>query len=319
MSAPFASPNSTVHPGLYAMNVTGTGLSVARAEGVAQQVEQENALAAAILDAIQQARASGLDSFAPLDGLLSPPAGMNAFEMDALFQRVLGMKYLGIEGQTTGYRTLSLSAWSEAAMALQRDSASLSSRLSPGQGGGIHYADGRWYINAQTYTLAESFLALRVSDYSSMDQFLAEQMNRANMNTVAARKIIGLLSDLNATFASRGGNEGTYALSAQLQPLLTTHSLTLAELANWGGRVVGGGNFASVQTSGQDSISASTYAALITEAKAIFESINAENQVSQVRLDSVVNARDNVISGLNAFMKGYAAQQAALGRMLGGT
>lgn len=319
MSAPFASPTSITHPGLYAINVTGTGLGVTRAEGVAQQVEQENALAAAILDAIQQARASGLDNFAPLDGLLSPPAGMNAFEMDALFQRVLGLKYSGIEGQTPGYRAMSLGEWSDAAMALQRDSASLSSRLAPGQGGGIHYADGRWYINGQTYTLAESFLALRVSSYGAMDQFLSEQMNRANVNTVAARKVIGLLSDLNATYASRGGSEGTYGLSAQLQPLLTKHSLTLAEVANWGGRVVGGGNFASLQTSAQDSISASTYAALITEAKAVFESINAENQVSQVRLDTVVNARDNVISGLNAFMKGYAAQQAALGRMLGGT
>lgn len=318
MMGRFASPTSTAHPGLYAMQVTGTGLSAAGADGVAQQAEQNAALAAGILDAIQQARASGMMSFAPQEGLLPPPVGMTLAQMEDAFDRVLGLPYLGVLGQTPGYRALSLSEWSDAAMALQRDAASLSSRLAPGQGGGVHYAEGRWYINGKTYTLAESFLAMRVSSYSAMDQYLADQMNRANVNTVAARKVIGLLSDLNATYASRGGDEGTYSLSAHLQPLLVQRDLSLADVAKWGQRVTGGGHFASVQSGSQDGISAATYADLIKEAKAIFESINAENQVSQVRLDSMVNARDNVISGLNAFMKGYAAQQAALGRMVGG-
>lgn len=318
MGGHFSSPDSTVHPGLYALHVTGTGLDAAATVDVAQQAEQSEALVVAILAAVQQARARGLTSFAPSDGLLPAPAGMTAAQVQDKFQRVLGLPYQGLVGQTEGYRALSLAEWSGAAMALQKDAASLLSRLTPGAGGGLHYADGCWYINGQTYTLAESFLALRVTQYSSMDLYLADQMNRANVNTSAARKVVGVLSDLNATYASQGASSGSFSLSQDLQPLLEQRELSLADLAKWGARVSGGGNFASVQSSGQDAISATTFAALITEAKSIFDSINAENQVSQVRLDSVVNARDNVISGLNAFMKGYAAQQSALGRMAGG-
>lgn len=319
MSAHFSSPNSTAHPGLYVLNVTGTGLGSADAAGVTQRIGQEGVLASAIAESIRRARASGLTEFAPADGLLPPPSGMNEDEVEDLFQRVLGLKYQGVLGETAGYRALSLSEWSDAAMALQRDSASLSSRLAPGQGGGVHYADGRWYINGQTYTLAESFLALRVSVYGAMDQYLSEQMNRANLNTMAARKVVGLLTDLNATYAANGGSGGSYSVADDLQPLLAQHDLSLTDVANWGSKVVAGGNFASVQSTAQDAITSTTFAALITEAKAIFESINAENQVSQVRLDSMVNARDNVISGLNNFMKGYAAQQSALSRLVGGT
>jgi len=321
VSTQLAPLSSAAHPGLYALNVTGTGLSAGDALGVTQEIGQSRAAAAAVVQAIGLARAKGLSSFAPSDGLLSPPAGMSPAQMESLFQRVLGLGYQGVVGQTKGYRTLTLAEWSNAAMALERDAAGLSSRLSPGQGGGVHYADGRWYINGQTYTLAESFLALRVSAYSAMDQYLADQMSRTQTNAGAARKLVGLLADLNATFASRGGSSASYSAATDLSALAGQHDLTLADLARWGAKVLGGGNFAAVESAsagGRDGVSGTEYAALITEAKAIFDSINAENQVSQVRLDSVVNARDNVINGLNQFMKGHTAQQAALGRMVGG-
>ncbi len=320
MSGTQALPHSTAHPGLYRLNVTGTGLSGAQSAEVTDQARQELEIASAILQAIVQARSSGQSSFTPSEGL-QPPAGMTPQDLDAVFQRVLGMNYQGVPGLTDGDRALSLGEWSDAAMALQRDAAGLSSRLAPGQGGGVQYADGHWYINGQTYTLAESFLALRVSSYSAMDLYLSDQMNRTQNNASTARKLVGLLSDLNVTFATRGGSSGSYSVSTDLVAALGQHDLNLANLAQWGAKVAGGGNFAAVaaaSASGRDAVSGSEFASLITEAKAVFDSINAENQVSQVRLDSVVNARDNVINGLNQFMKGYAAQQAALGRMVGG-
>lgn len=314
MSGQFASPTRAGAMGLTGLSVTGTGLSANGVQVVREQTQQAEALAAAILAAIERARSKGLTSFAAFDGVLAPPEGMDLWQMAEVFGRVLGMVDPG-----DGERALSLSEWSEAAMSLQRDAASRQSRLAPGQGGGIQYADGRWYINGQAFTLAESFLALRMANYSTMDRFLVDQMNRTNLNTMTARKMVGLLSDLNASYANRGGSSGTFAVSTDLLPLLTQHGLTLDELARWGERTAGGGQFASVLASSADALSASSFAALITEAKSIFELINAENQVSQVRLDSVVNARDNVINGLNVFMKGHAAQQAALGAMVGGT
>lgn len=320
MSASLRPVTSTAHPGLYQLHVTGSGLSGSQSTQVADQARQQNEMAQAILQAIARARASGLSSFELAEGL-QPPAGMTVLQMDAVFQRVLGMHYQQEPGNAEGPRALSLSEWSDAAMALQRDAAGLSSRLAPGRGGGVHYADGRWYINGQAYTLAESFLAMRVSSYSAMDLYLSDQMNRTQSNASAARKLVGLLADLNATFAARGASSASYSTATDLVTLLGRHELTLADVAQWGSRVVGGGNFATVlaaSSNGQDVIAGSDYAALITEAKAVFDAINAENQVAQVRLDSLINARENVINGLNQFMKGHAAQQAALGRMAGG-
>ena len=315
------SSGSTAHTGLYRLGVTGTGLDAASTADTRAQVSVRERVADAIIEAMREARTRGVMSFSASSGILSIPAGVTAAQMDALLEEFLGAPSQTEDGLTAEGQS-SLAQWSDTAIALRNSAASLASRLSPGQGGGVHYADGRWYINGQPYTLAESFLALRVSTYSSLDQYLAEQMNKANSNAIVARRLLGLVSDLNARYAARDGSAGSYDIQADVVDLLADNGLSLNELASWGTRVSGGGNFATVadaHLSGSSAaLSATTYAALITEAKALFDATNAENQVGQVRMDGVVNARQNVVDGMSSFMKGYDAQQSSLARMLKG-
>lgn len=313
---------STSHPGVYRLSITGTGLDAAATIDTRNRAQQQQAVAAAVVKAIGAARSAGLDNFAPSDGFLPLPAGISLSRIQDIFSSVLGIPYSGTRGQTPGYGPLSLSQWSDAAMALQQDAAALASRLAPGQGGGVHYAGGYWYVNGQRYTLAESFLALRVSNYASLDTQIAALMNRQSLNAGAARKVVALVSDLQATYANRGGASGSYVASSDVVALLTRQGLSLSQMGTWGASVSGGGTFATVESAyagnTNAAVAATAYAALITEAKAVFNSFNAENQVSQVRLDSIVNARQNVIAGLSAFLTGQQSQQDALARGLQG-
>lgn len=308
--------------GVYRLSITGTGLNTAAASDTRARAQQQQAVAAAVVQAIAAARAAGRDSFAPSEGFLPLPAGISLSRMQDIFSSVLGIPYSGVLGQTPGYAPMSLSQWSDAALSLQQDAAALTSRLAPGQGGGVQHAGGYWYVNGQRFTLAESFLALRVANFASLDTQIAALMNRQSVNAAAARNVIALLSDLQATFASRGGSSGSYGASSDVVALLTRQGLGLSQMATWGASVSGGGTFASVQaayaSNPNAAVSGTDYAALITEAKAVFNSFNAENQVSQVRLDSIVNARQNVVAGMSAFMVGQQAQQDALARGLQG-
>ena len=319
MTGSLANPTSTQRDGLYRLAVTGSGLDVVAAADTETRAQYSAALADAIVAAIARARARGLDAFAPGDTSLFAPVGVPPASLATLFSDVVGVPYRGTPGQTPGYRALALSEWSDAALALRGEAAALRSRLAPGQGGGLNHADGYWYVNGQRYTLAESFLALRFSSYTAVDAYLADTLNRANLNTTAARKLVATVRDLNASYASSGGSNGTYSAQG-LVDLLARNGLTLGDVAAWGERVSGGGNFAAVlgdyAASNGAAIDASRYAELITEGKAIFDAFNADNQVSQLRLDSVVNQRQNIVNGMSSFLQGYTNQQATIGRML---
>jgi hypothetical protein len=308
-------------PGLYRLSVTGTGLSADEQAATAERIDQRTAVVVAIVSALAQARSRGLSEFAPSDGLLPLPEGVSAAQMRAAFADVVGVPYEGTQGQTPGYRALTLAEWSDAAMALQKDVAGLKSRLAPGAGGGVSYANGHWFVNGRSFTLAETFLAARMATFTSMDSFMAEQMNRLNANIRSARKVMALTEGLNALYASRGGSTGTYS-AADVVTLLSDEGLNLAQVANWGSQVSGGGSFASVESayvaSASASVSASEFASLITEAKAIFDATNADNQVTQVRTDSVVNARQNVVDGMTSFLKAQRDQLTVLARGLQG-
>jgi len=318
---PNPGPSST-HPGVYSLSIRGTGLDAAATADTRTRAQQQQAVAAAVVQAIGAARSAGLDNFAPSDGFLPLPAGISLARMQDIFSSVLGMPYSGTVGQTPGYGPMSLSQWSDAATVLQQDAAALVSRLAPGQGGGVQYAGGYWYVNGQRYTLAETFLALRVSNYASLDTLIAALMNRQSLNAGAARKVIALVGDLQANYAKQGGSSGTFSVSTDVVTLVTRQGLGLSQLAAWGASVSGGGTFATVESAyagnANAAVAATDYAGLITEAKAIFNAFNAENQVSQVRMDSIINARQNVIAGLSAFLSGQQSQQEALARGLQG-
>lgn len=308
-------------PGLYRLAVNGTGLSAGEQAATQSRIDQRAAVALAIVSALAQARNRGLSEFAPSDGLLPRPEGVSATEMRAAFAEVVGVPYEGTIGQTPGYRALTLREWSDAALALNKDVAGLKSRLAPGAGGGVAYANGQWFVNGRSFTLAETFLATRMAAFTSMDSFMADQMNRLSANIGSARKVMALTAGLNAMYASRGGSAGAYS-AADVVAILGDKGLNLAQVANWGSRVRGGGAFASVEAayagSAGAAVSASDFASLIAEAKAIFDATNADNQITQVRTDSVVNARQNVVDGMTNFLKAQRDQLTVLARGLQG-
>lgn len=320
MSATVSSFASVVHPGVYRVSVTGIGLSESAQAALAVDLQAQQDLIDGMVRALHAARAAGEAGFLPSLSRIALPDGMSEAELNALFTSVVGRPFFGPEGVTPGFGQLSLSQWSDAVLLLQRDAAAKASRLGPGSGGGIQYADGAWFINGQRYTLTESFLALRVANFTNMDAQLAEHMNKSNINAITARKLLGLVADLNRTFGANGGKDGSYTVTDDLLPVLEDNGLTLADLASWGGSVAASSYFASVLASytsnANAAISGEDFGSLITETKSIFDATNADNQVSQLRMESLVNARENLLRGLTNYLKGDQVQMTAMARGL---
>lgn len=295
------------HSGFFRLVVAGTGLSATQTVDTRAQVGQWGLLADAIRQAIASARQQGRSQFAASDPVLSLPHGISASQVDDLWKSYVQDSLLETQTPVTLTGPSSLAEWSQLALALRREASALTSRLAPGAGGGLQYAQGLWFINGQAYTLSQSLLALKASEVSAFDLELSAQMSQLSANVNTARRVVGLIADLNLTYAKAGGNAGTFSAGTDVVNLLTHHGLTLSQMADWGETVVGGGAFAKLEVaytgSGGSHVSAQDYASLIAETKSIFDGFNAENQVRQLRTDSLVNQRENLINGMSNFMR----------------
>lgn len=309
------------NPGVYRTWIIGAGLDNAQSADLLHEQALLLDLAQAMEAAITTARRQGLAAFSPeRSDLLKLPAGLGDDRRDALFQQLFGVSYLPQPGDSAQDREIGLVQWSDAALELGRLAAQARSRLAPGQGGGITYADGAWFVNGVRYSLQELTLAVRVGSYTSVDFFLQEALNRANTNAMTARKLLALLSDMNRSF-STSGKSASYSIQSQYKALVEKQGWTLDQLADWGAKVALSSYAQSTRDShladANASLSGENYGNLIAEVKAIFDATNAENQVGQLRLDGVINVRDNVVSGLGSFLKGELNSRATVARNLG--
>lgn len=339
---------STYHPGLTAVAVTGIGLSPTASQSLLETIEHAQALAQAIAQAVEAARQAGQGAFAPDDpqGFLSLPAGLQAAYPVAaadgaayalrlkLFEQVIGRPFSAQDArdeQPAGLpqaQALTLPQWSDAVSALNHFAARSRSKLSPGEGGGPQTVEGVWYLQGERFTLGEVFLAVRMGNLLNLDRQLATGLNAVNTNTVFARDVLSALADMlriRGDKARTGGDPKlvTYDPDTDFKDVIEQardgRTRTMAEYETLAGKLNRAVSYiqeaADAQRAGT-TIPAVDYASLINEMRTLFDTLNADNQVQQLRVESLHNARNNVLETLSSAVKGFSTEASAVRRML---
>jgi hypothetical protein len=214
-----------------------------------------------------------------------------------------------------------LEFWSQASEALSEYAAKKASTLPPSEGGGPQYANGHWYVNGEPYTLAELFLAVRMGSFQQMDNYASQEVGTQSANAALARKILSLLGAMKSAFSLGNTTNGTYNLETQYKSLLDQAGLTLDEMSLLGQKTTLStsqcASAAASYTANPDATMTGTdYGALVDEVRAVFDASNSGSQVQQLRVESAMNARTNILEGMTAFLRGQVSESKALARNL---
>lgn len=304
-------PASTYRPGLVAVPVTGIGLTASAAADLQTELALAQSLRDSIVEAIRRARAAAVNAFTPDSDLLQMPDGLASTQrshngvsmstLDFLFAKVVGCRYeasptpasrAALYKGLPEYGVLDLGQWSQAAEALDLFTAQARSRLSPGQGGGMTYEQGAWYVNGERFSMAELFVAVRMANFAASEQQLLNTVNILNVNSEFARDTLNSLSEMlvirsNRATASTNGT-ATYDPTKDFKDVIEkardgrTH--TMAEYEALGKKFPNSAIklAADSQRAGM-TMTSTDYASLLSEMKSLFDTLNADNQVQQVQ------------------------------------
>lgn len=317
---------STMRTGLYAQQVMGIGLNATDRQTLRGWQDRTEALAQAIGEAISGARLSGLDAFAPDSATLSASlqaTGLTSAELRKLFAEVVGHPYSAAHEAADqalypglpDHGALTLAQWSQAVQALQVEVARLGSMLPPGEGGGLSHALGQWYVNGERYTLAELFLTVRMGTLTQTDMALETDLNTMLANTNLARELLAVLAEMKRIRVQKEAallppaTEPVFNAVTDFKAAVDATTVTLSELMDYGSRFKGDSSYlqasgAAALASSANTISSDDYGYTMDELQALFDSVNAENQVKRLQVQAVQNARMAVLEGMSNFMSG---------------
>lgn len=309
---------STFRPGLYAVDGTGLGYDETGVAQVSEELGFVRDLQKAISLAMANARGQGLNSFAPDEGILQLPQGMSSALRDRLFEEVMGTSYTSVN-VAAGQRNLEF--WSDAIEALVQHGAKKASTLPPAEGGGPQYANGHWFVNGEPYTLSELFLAVRMGSFQQMDNYVSLEVGTQSANAMLARKILTLLGEMKKVFSQGNTSNGTYNLGTHYKSLLDQAGITLDDMSLLGQKTTASTSqcataAASYTANNSATMTGTDYGALVDEVRAVFDATNSNNQVQQIRVESAMNSRTNILEGMTAFLKGQIVESKSLARNL---
>jgi hypothetical protein len=329
---------STMRAGLYAQQILGIGLNATDRQTLRDWQDRTEALAQAIGEAISAARLGGLDAFAPDSATLSASlqaTGLTSAELRKLFAEVVGHPYSAADAAADqalypglpDHGALTLAQWSQAVQALQVEVACQGSMLPPVEGGGLRHALGQWYVNGERYTLAELFLTVRMGNLTETDKALETDLNTMLANTNLARELLVVLAEMKRLRGQREAavvppaTEPVFNARTDFQAAVEATKVTLSELMDYGSRFKGDGSYlqssgASALASATSTITSADYGYTMDELQALFDSVNAENQVKRLQVQSVQNARMAVLEGMSNFMSGQLLTNQTVGRNL---
>lgn len=335
-----ASSISTMRAGLYAEQITGIGLNSDGRQTLRDGQAEAEALAQAVREAITRARNAGLDAFAPDSAMLQVP-GVSVGDLRVLFAKVVGLPYRAADQNLIPglreYGPLTLAQWSQEADMLASYVAQQGSMLPPGEGGGLRHALGHWYINGERYTLADLFLTVRMGTLEQTDKALGADLDTLLTNTNLARELLAVLADMKrrrdlkeaavvppdpAPEGFRAATAAVFNARTDFQAFVEASKLSLTELMGYGTRFKASSDAPSyLQTSGEaaqasGTLSSADYGFTMDELQALFDSVNAENQVKRLKVQSVQNARTAVLEGMSAFLSSTSDQNSKVGRNL---
>ena len=346
---------STMRAGLYAQQIVGIGLDSTERQTVLAGIAQADALAQAIREAITRGRNAGLDAFAPDSANLTATlqaTGLSSAQLRTLFAGVIGHPYSAayeaadqlLYPGLPDHGALTLAQWSQAAGALALHAARKGSTLPPGEGGGLRHAQGHWFVNGEPYTLAELFLTVRMGTLEQTDKTLETDVDTMRVNTNLARELLAVLADMkrqrDLLVASKAPDDPEFLAKAHFADFVKKTGLTVDKINEYGSKFKGATNSylnrfeftagtggtpdlclyvpdpKNAPTTKVTTVSLADYGYTMDELQALFDSVNAENQVKRLKVQSVQNARTAVLEGMSAFLNSTSDQNSKVGRNL---
>lgn len=321
---------STTRTGQYAETIDGLGAG-GQSGLPALRDERANAaaLGQAIRDALQSARDQGLGAFAPDTGTLQVPTVPLA-ELRDLFTSVLRVPYCSAD-QTPDlpdYGALSLEQWSQAEATLAIRVARDDSMLPPANGGGPQYARGFWYVNGEPYTTAELFLTLRMGTLGNLDRQLADNLNILSANTELARELMAVLAEMKRrtqmrtadALAAGTSDNITFIPNDDFAAFVEAAGLTVARIGELAAQLPGGRTnlttLSQLAEKNAATAEAGDYIGAMGELQSMFDGINSDNDIVKLRVDSLHNARLNMLVGVSDYLSSARAQSRTVGRNL---
>ena len=287
----------------YATPATGTDLPANQVVDVNAKVRAASNLAQAIRNAMASAQSSHSTSFQPNSAFLTLPAGLSSQTRDELFNDVLEHAYAG--------SALTLQRWSLAVDKLEAYAARQASSLPPSQGGGAKYYGGVWYLNGEPISFAMLFVASRVNTYDALDNLMASSLNTISANNRLVHRLGEMLKAGRAlsgdgmyTFAAREGYYQPGHVWDDAYPRQDAlHWSVLQSLAS---SIIGPTSKIVLGLQGQFSFAytGEDWKTAMDELSTIMDSKTADNQIAQLRMESVMNSRANLLDGMSSFMKG---------------
>lgn len=336
---------STYRPGVLAIDVTGIGLSATAAEQLQRELQQTQSLLGAITLAVDRARASAVNAFPPDSALLDIPGdlsttlrlhnGIAMSTLDFLFSKVIERPYEPLARSTPRaalyaglpeYDALTLHDWSNAAQKLEHYIAQARSRLPAGLGGGITMDQGVWYVNGERFNMAELFVAVRMGNFVNTEAQMSRSVEQVNTNNRFARDVLAMVVDMIRIRAQRARDvpnkdirtfDAAEAFQDVVEKTRDGRTYQMADLERLGARFTN----SSIKVAADAARNGATltlveYVGAIDEMRKLFDTLNAENQVAQLKTESIQNVRTNILESIASMLKGFRAEVSAVRRNL---
>ena len=339
--------------GFHTTPLNGIGLSTAEAATTRSEVDQALALADALRAAMQAARQAGLQAFSPAQavaaGYLTLPAGLAApvaFPATPTLAQATAEKFFAnVMGHAYAGGPASLDQWSQAVDELEHWAGATASMLPPGAGGGTRNVRGTWYVNGEPWSLSELFTVNRVNTLSEIDRMVADSLNVIAANNDAAKALTVLMQKLFKKYNENQWDNldwdrvnRAWVDTAAKYELTTTAYKFGNKAAIYSGYTSGPSEYPYDFTRllaqadkhiGSDSLIRKLFSlgddetaglgkedfrAMIDEVEQIVGAFAADNQVAQLRNETLFNSRSNLLEGLGTFLKGQQNTRSTLAR-----
>jgi hypothetical protein len=336
---------STYRSGLLATEVTGIGLSGTAVDQLQRELEQTQTLLDAITQAVDRARAAAVNGFTPDSAFLDIPTELSTTTrlhnrismstLDFLFSRVIQRTFeqlppssprAALYAGLPEHGALSLHEWSDAAQKLEQYMAQARSRLPVGLGGGITMDQGVWYVNGERFNMAELFVAVRMGNFVNTEAQMSRAIEQVNTNNRFARDVLAMVVDMTRIRAQRARdvpdkNIRTFDADTGFKDVVEKtrdgRSYEMSDLETLGARFPN----SSIKVAADAARSGTTlslveYVGAIDEMRKLFDTLNAENQVAQLKTESIQNVRSNLLESISSMLRSFRAEVSAVRRNL---
>jgi len=335
------------------MPITGIGLSSIEVSDLQTRIDGAVALTDSIRQAMDEARDQGLTSFKPADAsLLSLPTGLTPADGDYLFNQVIGRAYEGgpLDLNEWSQAIDALAHWvGESASKLPPYAGGGTRNV-----GGVWYVNGQAWSASELYTVnrvntladidrmtAESLNVIAANN--QVAKALTELMekmfkkyfenqwdltNNPGFQRISKSWVdaVGTLDQEAISISGRNvWTDGSEYISAGEGAPPLEYPVSFDRLLELAEKYIGPNSIIVQMAAEPDTppdpgndnpigLNQDDFRAMIDEVETIIGAFSSDNQVAQLRNETLFNTRSNLLEGLSAFIKGQQTTRSTLAR-----